>query len=314
MSKYVALLALGALPLAAQVRFARESHRVSISIGGQPYSALFDGPGKPYLHPLRAASGRIVTRLYPMETIAGEPHDHPHHRGLWFSHGDVNGYDFWGNDPSQAGPKTGRIVVAEIVSLEGGETSGTLAARFDWLDPAGKRLLREKRRMTFSVEPQARIVDVEVELEPEPEGKVVFGDTKEGTFAIRLARWLEAPEEGGNGLMLDAQGARGEKNIWGRRSNWVDYSGTQDGEKLGVAILDHPSNPRHPTWWHARGYGLFAANIFGWREFEHDKTKDGSLVLAPGQSLRFRYRVIIHSGDVQAAGIAKRYEQYAHER
>ncbi len=304
----VLLLALGALPLAAQVTFTRAADRVDVSIDGKPATTLWFGPGKPYLHPLRAPSGRVVTRLYPMETVAGEPHDHPHHRGLWFSHGDVNGYDFWGNDPSQQGPKTGRIAVAEIVALKDGAKSGTLEARFDWLDPAGKRLLREQRTMTFRVEPQARVIDVEIELEPE--GEVVFGDTTEGTFAIRLAPWLEAPGEGGTATMLDSEGRTGEAQIWGHRANWVDYSGEKDGEKLGVAILDHPSNPRHPTWWHARGYGLFAANIFGWRDFEHDKTKDGSLALEPGQSLRFRYRVIIHSGDARAANIAARYAEF----
>ena len=309
MARSLAVFALAALPVLAQVKVTRAPDRVAVEIDGKQFTALYSGPGKPYLHPLRAASGRIVTRLYPMETVAGEPHDHPHHRGLWFSHGNVNGFDFWGNDPSQKGPKTGTIVVAGVPELKSGDKSGSISARFEWLDPARKKLLTESRTMTFYAGSDVRIIDLDIDLRADT--KVTFGDTKEGTFAIRLAPWLEEPQEGGTALMIDAEGRKGEKEIWGKRSPWVDYSGSVDGEKLGIAIFDHPSNPRHPTWWHARGYGLFAANIFGWRDFERDKTKDGSLTLEPGKSLRFRYRVIIHPGDAESAGIAKRYQKYS---
>ena len=135
-----------------------------------------------------------------------------------------------------------------------------------------------------------------------------FGDTKEGTFAVRLTTALE---ERRTGRMVNAEGASGEKSVWGKRSAWVDYAGELEGEKLGIAFLDHPANPRHPTWWHSRAYGLFAANPFGQHDFENDKTKDGSLSLAAGESVRFRYRVIIHPGDAAAAGIAGQFSKYA---
>ena len=138
--------------------------------------------------------------------------------------------------------------------------------------------------------------------------KVTFNDTKEGTFAIRLATELE---EKHSGKMRNAEGAIGEKNVWGKRSPWVDYAGTVGGEQLGVAIFDHPTNPRHPTYWHSRSYGLFAANIFGVRDFESDKSKDGKLELEAGKSLRFRYRVVIHPGDSDSAGLAAQFKKFS---
>ena len=315
--KQIALaLALCALPLGAQVKVARDGDRIAVEIDGKPYTALFIGQdsSKPYLHPLRAASGTIVTRGYPMEQIEGERKDHIHQRGLWFTHGDVNGLDYWANDPSQAGPKKGRIVLNKVLGLKSGKQSGALEASFDWLDPQGTRLLTETKKIVFQALPTLRILDFDLTLRAD--GEVRFGDTKEGTFAIRLAAWLEEPDKRApqapkrTGKMSNAEGLETEKNVWGKRSPWVDYFGEKDGEKLGVAIFDHPSNPKHPTFWHARGYGLFAANIFGERDFLADKTRNGGITLSPGGQLRFRYRVIIHPGDVSSAGIAGLYQQY----
>jgi hypothetical protein len=149
-----------------------------------------------------------------------------------------------------------------------------------------------------------------------PVAKVTFGDTKEGTFAIRLAASLEEPTRESlavpkrTGLMVDSEGRRGEPQVWGHRASWVDYCGEVEGEKLGIAILDHPSNPRHPTYWHSRSYGLFAANIFGVHDFLNDKSANGSMTVDPGRPLRFRYRVIIHPGDTQSANIAEEFQKY----
>jgi hypothetical protein len=242
--------------------------------------------------------------------LAGEPHDHPHHRGLWFTHGDVNGYDFWGNEDSQtgAGKGKGTVVLRKIEKLTSGKSKGTIDAAFDWI-AGGKILLGERRSMTFYSDPQLRTIDFDSTLSPDEQ--VTFGDTKEGMFAIRLAAPLE--EERG-GKMTNAQNKSGEKNVWGKRSEWVDYCGQIDGQTLGVAIFDHPSNPRYPTYWHARAYGLFATNIFGVHDFENDKSRDGSLTIRPGQPLRFRLRVVIHPGDTAAAGIRQMYAMYANSR
>lgn len=299
---------LAAATLCGQVKLTQAPDRISVEIDGRPSTALFFGSenNKPYLHPLRAASGTIVTRLYPMEKGAGETTDHPHHRGLWFSHGDVNGYDFWGNEPSQKTAKTGRIVLLKVEDVNSGEKSGTLHAVFGWQDPKGQTILAEHRGMVFHADPAERIIDLDIRLEPLV--KVTFGDTKEGTFAIRLATGLQ--EDKHNGTMVSSEGGRGEKECWGKRAEWMDYFGELNGEKLGVAIFDHPGNPRHPAYWHARAYGLFAVNIFGVRDFLNDKSADGSLTIEPGHDLRFRYRVIIHPGDNQAAKLAARYKDY----
>jgi hypothetical protein len=317
-SAYWFLLLLAA-PLGAQVDIQRGDGHISITIDNKPFTTLFCGPdtAKPYLHPLRSASGKIVTRHYPMENVAGETHDHPHHRGLWFSHGDVNGYDFWANEPSQHSAKTGRIVLKNIGDVSGGKKSGVIQATFEWVDPQGKALLTESRKMTFYAEPARRVIDFDVTLTPLE--KVTFGDTKEGTFAIRLAPELEEPTKQSlaspmrTGLMVDSEGRRGESQVWGHRASWVDYFGEIDGEKLGIAIFDASANPRHPTYWHSRSYGLFAANIFGWHDFLNDKTANGSMTIEPGHAVRFRYRVIIHAGDSQSAKIAAEYEKFAGE-
>ncbi len=320
----ILMLAALSLPLGAQVKIAQpENGRISIEIDGKPFSDFWVGPEtkKPYLSPLRTASGIVVTRAYPMSSdVPGEAHDHPHHRGLWFTHGDVNGYDFWGNEDSQKGAGKGKgfVVLRKIDKLTSGRKTGSVGASFDWKIPDGQVLLVETRRMDFYSDPQLRTIDFDMTLSPQQ--KVTFGDTKEGMFAIRLAAPLEEQQPRGiaeprrTGRMVNAQGKTGEKNVWGKRSEWVDYSGQIGGQPVGIAIFDHPSNPRYPTYWHARAYGLFATNIFGVHDFENDRNRDGSLTIQPGQPLRFRFRVVIHPGDTAAAGIREMYAAYARQK
>ncbi|MGC8791980.1 MAG: PmoA family protein, partial [Bryobacteraceae bacterium] len=231
--------------------------------------------------------------------------------------GDVNGWDFWANEQSQkgVGKGKGKVVLKKVIGVKSGQKEGSIEASFDWVDGTGKAILDERRTMVFHSDPNLRIVDFDIVLTALD--TVKFGDTKEGTFALRLAPSLEEPSRGApesparTGKMVNAEGLEGERQVWGKRSAWVDYFGEVEGEKLGIAIFDHPGNPRHPTFWHARSYGLFAANIFGERDFMADKTRDGSMTLKPGEKLRFRYRVVIHPGDHRSAGIADLYRQYA---
>lgn len=304
---------------AAQVKITQAPGRIEVEIDGKPFTTFFIGPDapKPYLHPLRSASGKVVTRYYPMEQREGERRDHPHHRGLWFTHGDVNGWDFWANEPMQkgVGKGKGKVVLDRVIGVRSGKQQGSIEASFRWLDGEGKALLEERRTMVFHSHPELRIVDFDIRLTALE--RVRFGDTKEGTFALRLAPSLEEPARGApesvprTGRMVNAEGLEGERQVWGKRSAWVDYFGEVEGEKLGVAIFDHPENPKHPTFWHARSYGLFAANIFGEHDFMADRTRDGSMTLEPGGGLRFRYRVVIHPGDFRSADIAGLYRQYA---
>lgn len=278
-----------------------------VTVDNQPFTALYTNSEKPYLHPLRTASGKIITRQFPMETVAGETKDHPHHRGLWFSHGDVNGWDFWANETEQKGVGKGRgTIKASNIKTRQNRKGTLITFMANWESPDGL-LLRENRKMTFSGDKTNRYIDFDITLTAKREVK--FGDTKEGTFAIRLRD--ELTEQKGTGKMVSSDGKEGEKQVWGKAFPWVDYVGKLDSETVGIAILDHPSNPRHPTYWHARAYGLFAANIFGLHDFYNDKTKDGSLTLKKGKKLRFRYQVVIHDGDTATAKIADRYQQFS---
>ena len=183
-----------------------------------------------------------------------------------------------------------------------------------WLMPDGKPLLTETRKTTFHSHPDLRIVDFDFDFAAID--KVVFRDTKEGTFALRVAGALDelqskdTRDPTSRGKLTNAQGGAGEANVWGKRSAWVDYSGTLDGEKVGIVMMDHPGNPRHPTYWHSRAYGLHSINPFGLHDFLNDKNQDGSLTLQPGEHVRFRYRVVVHPG-VSAARLAELYKQYS---
>lgn len=298
--RYLTLSSILILPLVGQA-----PDHLDISLDGKPFTVLHSGAaeGKPYFAPLRSASGKIITRRYPMENVPGESRDHVHHRGLWFSYDDVNGVKFWENDSSYKDPRIGRIVARKA---EWKPESKTLETVFDWDDHSGKTLLVERRITTFEASPTLRVMDFDITLTA-PE-KVVFGDTKEGAFAIRLADALT--EKRGSGKMVNAEGQQGMANVWGKRSNWVDYSGTLEGEKLGIAIFDHPSNPGHPVHWHARDYGLFAVNPWGQHAFD-PAAPEAHTTLPAGESLRFRWRVVIHAGDAGSAKIAELYREFA---
>jgi hypothetical protein len=315
--KQLLCLAALALPLCAQVKIAQQGpEKIAVEIDGKPFTEFHIGQPKPYLAPLRAASGTIVTRGYPMrQDVFGENRDHPHHRGLWFTHGEVNDWDFWANEENQKGVGKGRgtIALKKVERARGGAKSGVIEASFEW-SGGGQPLLTEHRRMIFHADPELRTIDFDVTFTAADQ--ITFGDTKEGTFAIRLAPELEEaqprriPEPKRTGRMVASTGKQTEKEVWGSRAAWVDYYGTIQGEPLGIAIMDHPENPRHPTYWHSRAYGLFAANPFGVSDFERDKTKNGAITLKKGEKMRFRYRVVIHPGDTQSAGIAALYKAY----
>jgi hypothetical protein len=319
-----ALLALCSVaPAAAQVTLTREPDRIVVDVDGAPFTVVHVGGAglnRVSLHPLRTASGKVVTRSVPAGQLPGETTDHPHHVGLFYGHGDVSGVNFWAIRDGVVAPGAraaamGRIVVKEVSSVRSGDRTGVVDLVLSWLRPDGTPLLTETRSMTFHAQPDLRMVDVDVELLAIE--RAVFRDTKEGTFAMRMATVLEeppaAPKPGAaprTGRLLNAQGATGEANVWGRRSEWVDYSGRIDGEPVGVVMMDHPGNPRHPTYWHSRGYGLHSINPFGVSDFLGDKTQDGSLTLEPGQRVRFRYRVIVHQG-ASPAKLAELFKTYA---
>ena len=295
------------------VELTRDGNRVDVAIGGRPFTAYYFDPAvaKPYVFPLRSAAGTVVTRGFPMTTaIAGEDRDEPHQRAMYFAHGDINGFDFWGEAAfarwSDHSVSTfGRTVFRSLDEIRGGASAGHLRATFDLVTPAGA-IAQETQTYDFAGDANSRTIDCLFAIHAD-RGPVTMGDSKEGTFAIRVVKALDSPP----GRMVNANGATGEKGIWGKRAEWVDYSGRVADEDVGVAVFDHPRNLRAPTYWHARAYGLLAANPFGIKQFTGDRRQNGTHLIPSGAALVFHYRVVIHHGDSVQAHIAEAYRQFA---
>ncbi len=318
----IAILSLPAGAEAEPVSFTRQGDTILVAIGGKPFTVYHFDPNtaKAYLQPLRNAGGVVVTRGFPIGDTIPVAHQHdpsiePHQRAMYFGHGNINGYDFWSEEVFAKyyghghASNWGRMVFRKIDEMSGGPSSGTIRATFDLEGPDHKPFAQETQRFTFSGDKGSRSIDCQIVIDAN-HGPVKFGDTKEGTFAIRLAPKLDAP----TGTMVDSKGGQGEAQIWGKRADWVNVDGVIDGQTLGVAVFDSPKSFRHPTYWHARGYGLLAANPFGLSFFLHDPKKDGSYTVPAGKSINFQYRVFIHNGNYKQAHVAEQYSQYvAHQ-
>jgi hypothetical protein len=290
---------------AAEVTAERSSSGVVVKIDGQFFTEYLTRSGnKPILWPVLGPTGKPMTRSYPMGKAPGETKDHPHQRSIWFTHGDVNKISFWDQSP-----KAGSIVHREFVKVAGGPTA-IIVTRNDWLGPDGKKQLEDQRALRFGTQDDARWIDFDITLEATG-GAVHFGDTKEGSFGVRVAETLAVDSKLG-GTIVNSQGQR-DTNAWGKRASWVDYFGPVDHETAGIAILNHPSSFRYPTYWHVRTYGLFAANPFGDKSFTTRPGDDGSYTLPAGENLVLRYRLVLHRGDYQQARIAQLYADYAKE-
>jgi methane monooxygenase PmoA-like len=302
---------------AESVTLVRHGNEVDVSIGGRPFTTYhFDSAeAKPYLQPLRTATGVIVTREFPIANVIPAEHQRdrslePHQRPMYFAHGNVNGFNFWAEEAFNRfyGQQTmpyGRTVFRELMEMKSGGDTGVLDAAFD-LEGGGSAIGSEVQDFTFAGDASTRTIDCVFSLRAD-RGPLAINDTKEGTFAIRVAPELNSPP----GRMVNARGGQGEPEIWGKPADWVNYDGTIGAEPVGIAIFDSPRNFRHPTTWHARAYGLFSANPFGLRAFTGDAKQDGTYRIPAGESLTLRYRVLIHTGDYQQAHVADAYRQYA---
>jgi hypothetical protein len=307
-----------AAPERVSVVVNEQARRVDISIDGKPF-ASYIWPAtlkKPVLYPLRTAKGTIITRGFPLEQRPGERLDHPHHAGLWFNYENVNGLDFWNNSdaikPDRA-PKMGTILERAIVSAKSGSQQGELDVESDWVTFEKKVLLNEHTHFVFRGGPGYRSVDRIATLTALDE-KVSFPDEKDGMLGLRVIRALEIPSDkpevfadasghpttvakldntGVNGTYLTSEAKKGD-DAWGTRGRWCNLSGMVGGEPVTITILDHPENPGFPTYWHARGYGLFAANPLGQKAFSNGK-EELDFSLAPHASVTFRYRILISS-------------------
>jgi hypothetical protein len=297
----------------------RGDKKIDIAIGGRPFTTYYfnDVVAKPYLMPLRTASGIVISRNFPVVNTVTEadrksPSFEPHQRPLYFGHGDIDGLNFWAEQAfapyyhNHSQEAYGRMSLIKIDEAAGNAGRATIAASFNLLAPSGRVIAEETQTFAFQGDNHARIVDCEFVVHAN-HGPVTFGDTKEGTFALRLGPALSAPHD----HMRNSKGAEGEPAIWGKPAGWVEYSGVVSGKPVSVAVFDSPRSFRHPTTWHARAYGLLAANPFGWREFTKDPSKDGSWTVPEGQSITFCYRVVIDETHLSPQQLATLYQQYS---
>jgi hypothetical protein len=308
--------------------------RVDVLVGGKPFTSYIFPTTikKPTLYPLRTASGTLVTRGFPLDSRPGERVDHPHHVGLWLNYGDVNGLDFWNNSDAVSAknaPKMGTIIHREIRGARSGDGEGTLDVTMEWVDHQGMALLREDTRFVFRAGDDRRAIDRITTLTALGQA-VAFTDNKEGLIGMRVARALEQPSntpevftdasgratavpvlnnDGVTGMYRSSESLEGDA-VWGTRARWTTLSGTVEGERVTIAMLDHPQNVGFPTYWHARGYGLFAANPLGQKVFSNGK-EELNFRLEPGQSTTFRHRILILSDAATPARVEQEYADFA---
>ena len=297
----------GALVAAEGVEITPQADRVTIKVDGELLTELrwADGP-KPYFYPVIGPGGVPVTRHFPMRRDrADEEKDHPHQRSFWFTHGEVNGIDFW----AETAKVQGRIEHKELVKAEGGKT-GTIVTRNEWVGPDGGKVLADERTLRFGADDTSRWIDFDITLTALAD-EVKFGDTKEGSFGLRIAESMRADHKQNKGTIVTSEGLV-DGAAWGKPASWVDYHGPVQGETLGIAILNHPSSFRYPTGWHVRTYGLFAANPFGEGDFRGEQVET-AYTMKKGESLSLRYRVIFHAGDEKKGKIAEAFATYAKE-
>lgn len=283
------------------IKFVQDTNKINIFIGGNLFTTYRYGLEltKPILYPVKSPSGILLTRHFPFEIVPGESNDHPHHMGIFFTYDKVNNDGFWNNRTSP--PQVKHIKTTKM-------ENGQLSTISHWDGKSGKTLLEEKRDMVFSAEANQYTIDFNITLTAQNEN-IVFGDTKEGMFAIRVADWLS--EEKGTGKYLASDGNVGEPNIWAKKADWIRLQGSKDGKTIGIAIFYHPASVCYPTYWHARGYGLFSANPFGQLDFLTGRNipnpQSLNFTLPPGQSAFFKIRMIIYEGQKSSEQLERQF-------
>lgn len=344
----LALLAAQAAPfdasaqknLPVQLKRDDKAKRVDVIIDGKPFTSyIYPGEAvlkKAVLYPIRTAKGTLVTRGWPMDPRPGERVDHPHHVGMWLNYEDVNGYDYWNNSTaiveSLRQHKFGTIRHTGIKSVGAKNNRGELVVTADWVadDGKGPLTLKEETKYVFWGQGNQRFIDRVTTLTAVIDAK--FKDVKDGMFAIRVARELEHPSKqaeiftDANGIetkvpKLDNTGVAGNyrssegvegESVWGKRATWMNLRGKIGAEDVSIAILDHPANVGYKTYWHARGYGLFALNPLGQKALSNGK-EELNYELPAGKSVTFRYRTIITSGTASDESLNAQAEAFSKE-
>lgn len=310
-------------------------NKVDVLFDGQLFTSYIypENIMKPVLWPVVSPEGNMLTRSYPMVNKEGDRTDHPHHVGVWLNYGDVNGLDFWNNSeaiPPERKENYGHINHVSVEKAKSGKNNAELVTKAEWLTPDNEKLLDEETSFVFRQEDEGiRIIDRETTLEAVAD-EVKFTDNKEGMFAIRVARELELPSNSPTKLMdahgnvtevkeMDNSKVKGNYRssegieggeVWGTRGRWMKLSSEINGEKVSLVIIDHPSNVGYPTYWHARGYGLFAANTLGQKVFS-DGEKELNFGLNEGESTTFKYRLVVASEDLSDEKINELADEFA---
>lgn len=313
---------------------ADDKHKVDVIVDGKVFTS-YQYPvnmEKPYLYPVIAPNGSVITRGFPLEPRKGERVDHPHHIGIWFNHGNVNGLDFWNNSSAISAAKKdeyGHIVVKQIVKAKSGKKA-LLQVISNWDDNKGNTLLVENAKYIFSADKASRTID-HISTLTAANGTVTITDNKEGMFAIRVDRAFEMPSNesliftdekgipttvkatdntGVTGMYTSSSGLKGDK-VWSSRNDWVLLSGTKDNVLTTFGIFDHPKNLGYPSHSHARGYGLFSTNNLGANSYNKDAEKI-VVTLQKGESITLRHRFYVQSGsELTAEGANKIFQSFS---
>lgn len=315
----------------------KSEKRVDITVDGKPFTSYIypETLMKPVLYPLRTTQGTLITRGWPMDPRPGERVDHPHHVGMWFNYGNVNNLDFWNNSeqiPADKKDQYGTIKHVKVLKKVTRPTHAELQVAKNWNKPDGSTLLKENTQYLFSEAGSARKIRVITTLTALKED-VSFADNKEGVLGIRLARELEHPSDkpdkftdangiatnvaqlnnkGVTGKYRSSEGIEGDA-VWATRGKWVNLTGKIEAEPVSLVILDHPDNVGYPTYWHARGYGLFAANPLGQKEFSKGE-KELNFKLKAGDAVTFKYEIMINSGaNLKDAEVNAEFDKFAKE-
>ena len=294
-------LSQGDINTATGVELEYGTETIDVTLNGRPFTTFRYGTSqfRPYFFPVLGPNGREVTRGETSDISK----DHVHHRSLYVAYGEVNDVDLWGE-----GSNCGRVVHQGFTQKHGGAVVSRIYAENNWETKDGDVLMRDKQHFRiYNLPEDAAIFDLDLSFIAS-EGDVHFGDTKEGgIMCIRVHPSMNASD---GGKIENAFGGINETETWGKRSNWCDYSGIVEGIPVGIAVYDHIVNPRYPTYWHVRNYGLMGSNIFGSGTFERDKSKDGSYTLKEGDEMHFRFRVLIHAGDAAEGKVAQKYHDF----
>ncbi|MFA5192301.1 MAG: PmoA family protein [Verrucomicrobiia bacterium] len=281
--------------------------KLRVEICGELFTEYhYKDVARPYCYPIIGPGGVGMTRDWPMKENDNDVRDHPHHKGLWYAHGKVNDVDCWSEQKA-----FGKTIHQKFLETTSGPKQGVIRSLNKWVSADGKALCSDERTLRFQACSDVRMIDFEITFIAS-EGDLTLGDTKEGSMSIRLPTSMSVTAKGkvAMGHIINSEGAR-DKDTWGKRAAWVDYYGPVNNKPVGVAIFDHPKNPRHPTWWHVRDYGLFSVNPYGIHDFEKKPAGTGDLKVEAGKKVTFRYRFLFHTGDEKGGKVSEHYKEYA---